>query len=56
MAGQKFAMNEEKVILAAILRNFTLKSTQSTADMEPRADIIMRPGRGVMVEVYQRPR
>jgi cytochrome P450 family 4 subfamily V len=52
--GQKFAMIEEKVLLANILRRFNMKSTQKTEDLKPMGEIILRPQKGIFVELSRR--
>lgn len=52
--GQKFAMMEEKVILAHVFRNFEVKSTQTRDGLRPYGDIILRPENGIYVEIKQR--
>ena len=41
--GQRFAMMEEKVILANMLRKFEIKSLKSTQELKPSAEIVLRP-------------
>ena len=51
VAGQKFAMMELKVILATLLRNFTIESTQKTADLRPNPGLVLQPSGGIMVKL-----
>ncbi|ELT89566.1 hypothetical protein CAPTEDRAFT_162759 [Capitella teleta] len=52
--GQKFAMIEEKVLLANILRRFNMKSLQTTEELRPMGEIILRPQEGIFVELSRR--
>lgn len=45
--GQKFAINEEKVVLSSILRRFKLDPVDK--HIEPSAELILRPEDGLMV-------
>jgi cytochrome P450 len=40
--GQRFAIIEEKVLLASILRKFELKSSKTLDELEPVAELILR--------------
>ncbi|CAB3983422.1 cytochrome P450 4V2, partial [Paramuricea clavata] len=40
--GQKFAMMEEKVVLASIIRHFHIKSTQLTEDIKITPELILK--------------
>ncbi|XP_059172521.1 cytochrome P450 4V2-like [Physella acuta] len=52
--GQKFAQLEEKTVLSHLFRNFSVKSTQSRAEIRPVGDLILRPESGVFVELTPR--
>ena len=52
--GQRFAMMEEKIILASILRHFDIKSTQLTDDIKKSAEIILKSTDGIMVKLEAR--
>ena len=53
--GQKFAVMEEKVILANILRNFKLTSIQkSLEEIKPDFALILRPKNGIIVKLESR--
>ncbi|KAK3095965.1 hypothetical protein FSP39_021393 [Pinctada imbricata] len=52
--GQKFALLEEKALLSAILRNFTVVSKQTREELCPVGDLILRPERGIQVELQAR--
>jgi len=52
--GQKFALMEEKVVLAHVFRNFEVKSTQIRDDLRPYGDVILRPEMGVEVNMKAR--
>ena len=52
--GQKYAMMEEKVMLANILRTFEIRSFKTTEELKPTAEIVLRPANGVPVELELR--
>ena len=52
--GQRFALMEEKVVLANIFRKFEIKSLKKTDELEPIADVIMRPLNGIPVQLSLR--
>ncbi len=45
--GQEFALNEEKVVLAHILRNFELSLDESKPPVEKDYLLILRPKHGL---------
>uniref|UniRef100_A0A8C5E1Z3 Cytochrome P-450AROM n=1 Tax=Gouania willdenowi TaxID=441366 RepID=A0A8C5E1Z3_GOUWI len=49
--GQRFAMMEEKVVLASILRNFTVESCQTREELIPVGDLILRPENGIWIKL-----
>ena len=55
LAGQKFAMNEEKVLLSSLMRNFTIKSHQARDEVHPVGELIQRPEHGIQVTIETRP-
>ena len=52
--GQKFAMLEEKVVVSTIFRNFNVKSLQESDDLNPVAELILRPENGIIVALTPR--
>ncbi|XP_014679269.1 PREDICTED: cytochrome P450 4V2-like [Priapulus caudatus] len=52
--GQKFAMMELKVVLASLLRRFTIRSTRAREDMRPFAEITLKPKDGIVVVLTRR--
>jgi len=50
--GQTFALLEEKVIMAAILKKFQIKTTKN--NVSPNPELILRPMEGVYVELNLR--
>ena len=52
--GQKFALLEEKVMLSSIFRNFHVKSCQTSEELFPIAELILRPGDGIEVILTNR--
>ena len=53
-SGQRFALLEEKLVLAHVLRNFTLDSTQTFDELRPCAELISRPKDGIIVSLAKR--
>nr|QUF59368.1 cytochrome p450 CYP4V24 [Brachionus angularis] len=49
--GQRFAIMEEKVLLASILRKFEIKSLQTIEELKPVADLIIHPTDGIPVKL-----
>jgi cytochrome P450 len=52
--GQKFALMEEKVMLASILRKFKMIAMQKREELEEDFEIILRPHTGIMVKLEPR--
>ncbi|CAN2388657.1 fatty acid omega-oxidation [Pristimantis euphronides] len=52
--GQRFALMEEKVVLSAILRNFTVKASQTREDLCLVGELILRPDNGIWIELQKR--
>ncbi|KAM4050009.1 cytochrome P450 4V2-like [Anomaloglossus baeobatrachus] len=52
--GQRFALMEEKVVLSAILRNFTIKAKQHRDDLCLVGELILRPQDGILIELEKR--
>jgi cytochrome P450 len=52
--GQKFAMMEEKVLLANLLRNFKVEAAERREDIILLAQLIMRPKNGLRVKLVPR--
>ena len=52
--GQRFALMEEKVILANILRQFEIKSLKTLDEIEPYADILLRPKNKIIIKIKAR--
>ena len=43
VAGQKFAMQEEKIVLASVMRRFEVTSLDTREQLQMMGEIIMRP-------------
>ncbi|XP_058240637.1 cytochrome P450 4V2 [Hemibagrus wyckioides] len=54
--GQRFALMEEKVILASILRSFNIVSCQKRDDLKPHGDLVLRPEQGIWITLEKRHR
>ncbi|CAG7824844.1 unnamed protein product, partial [Allacma fusca] len=52
--GQKFAMIEEKVILANLFRNFKVEAAERIEDVTVMMEIITRPKNGLRVRLISR--
>ena len=52
--GQRFAIMEEKVVLCKILRKFEIKACLTTEQLEPIADVILRPLNGIPIRLSLR--
>ncbi|XP_026682217.1 cytochrome P450 4C1-like [Diaphorina citri] len=52
--GQKFALLEEKCVLASILRKFKVISLEKLDDVTIMIDLILRPASGVKVKLEPR--
>ena len=49
--GQKFAMMEEKIILASVLRRFHIKSLDKPGDISILTELILRPRDGIRLHL-----
>lgn len=54
LLGQKFALMEEKTVLSYLFRNFSVKSMQDQSDVRPVGDLILRPEKGIIIELTPR--
>ncbi|KAI4832352.1 hypothetical protein KUCAC02_015322, partial [Chaenocephalus aceratus] len=52
--SQRFALMEEKVVLAAILRNFSVEASQKREDLRPLGELILRPEKGITITLEKR--
>ncbi|KAL4640548.1 cytochrome P450 4V2-like [Arapaima gigas] len=52
--GQRFALMEEKVILAYILRNFNIEAMQKREELQPLGELILRPEKGIWIRLEKR--
>lgn len=53
-AGQRFALMEEKVILASILRKFNVEACQKREELRPVGELILRPEKGIWIKLEKR--
>ena len=54
ISGQKFAMMEEKVVMANLLRNFRIESVDKREDIVMMTEVILRPRDGLRVRLIPR--
>ncbi|XP_072165418.1 cytochrome P450 4V2-like [Diadema setosum] len=52
--GQRFAMMEDKVLVATVLRRFSVESLSSIEEVRPMAELILRPSSGIHVKLTRR--
>ncbi|RNA29752.1 cytochrome P450 4V2 [Brachionus plicatilis] len=52
--GQRFALMEEKVLLANILKRFEIKSLKTIDELEPVGDLIIHPNKGIPITLNLR--
>ncbi|XP_036407558.1 cytochrome P450 4V2-like [Megalops cyprinoides] len=52
--GQRFAVMEEKVVLASILRRFKVEACQKREDLRPLGELILRPEKGIWIKLERR--
>lgn len=52
--GQKFALMEEKIVLATLFRKFRVEAVDTVDSSVPLADIILRPKNGIRVQLIER--
>lgn len=54
--GQRFAMMEEKVILANILRNYTVESLETRDKVLPAPEVVLRNSKPLKIKIRERMR
>ncbi|XP_062864386.1 cytochrome P450 4V2 [Trichomycterus rosablanca] len=52
--GQRFALMEEKVILAYTLRSFNIVACQNREELRPLGELILRPEHGIWITLERR--
>lgn len=52
--GQRFAVLEEKLVLAHVLHNFSIESTQTFDELQTCTEMITRPREGIFVSLAKR--
>merc|ERR1712038_477471 len=52
--GQKFAMNEEKIVISSVLRKYNLRTTMKASEIPLLAEVILRPKNGIHISVEKR--
>lgn len=53
-SGQRFALMEEKVVLASILRRFSVEACQTREELRPVGELILRPEKGIWIRLEKR--
>lgn len=53
-SGQRFALMEEKVVLASILRRFHVEACQTREELRPVGELILRPEKGIWIKLEKR--
>ncbi|KAI3353377.1 hypothetical protein L3Q82_019910, partial [Scortum barcoo] len=52
--GQRFALMEEKVVLASVLRKFNIEACQKREELRPVGELILRPENGIWIKLTKR--
>lgn len=52
--GQKFALNEEKTVIASIMRKYKIQSVETQEEIKFIAELILRPENGVKLRLQPR--
>lgn len=52
--GQKFAMNEEKTLISAILRKYKVTAVETPETIVMTADVILKPFHGMFLRFEHR--
>jgi len=52
--GQKFAMMEEKILLANFLRHFRIESVQKPQELHLVSDMTLRSASGIKIKIFSR--
>lgn len=52
--GQKFALMEEKIVLASVIRSYRITTQQKFVDLALTGELILRPENGVLVSLSKR--
>lgn len=53
-SGQRFAIMEEKVILASVLRYFNIVACQKREELRPQGELVLRPEQGIWITLERR--
>lgn len=54
LLGQKFALNEEKTVIASVIRKYRVQSLEAQQDIKLIAELILRPQNGVKLRLEPR--
>lgn len=54
LAGQKFAMNEEKTLLSTLLRKYKVKAVETPETIKAISEVILRPIDGMFLHLQPR--
>uniref|UniRef100_A0A914X0U1 Uncharacterized protein n=1 Tax=Plectus sambesii TaxID=2011161 RepID=A0A914X0U1_9BILA len=52
--GQKFALMEEKMVIATLFRKYEIKSTETADQVRPMPEIILKPPKGFEIKLFRR--
>jgi cytochrome P450 len=52
--GKMFALNEEKILVATVAKQFTIAALHNLDEVQPSPEIILRPKSGVWVKLWRR--
>lgn len=53
-SGQKFAINEEKTVIASIIRNYKIRSADRESEMNFFSEFLLRPQHGINISLESR--
>lgn len=54
LSGQKFALNEEKTVIASVIRKYKVQSLETQEQIKLIAELILRPQNGIKLRLTPR--